>query len=298
MQSKEELTTEVTRLYMRLQDGGLRESDLLSRDEAEFKSIGGYVTTIRQDAGEFQKRFSAFMQPFRPFRMFGEDAVILDIGAHWGYSVVAMRHQGAKAMIFSIEALPENARELAHLKDFEKGRYDFAEVAATESPCELVFYIPAVNGVAVTGLTSTGGTLTEYFSDHLVSLAQTYLPKEGQANRFQIIELRVKGLPLDQIAEEASLTDSIEAIKLDVEGHEASVLRGGRRLIGKRLPMIMNEGANRDPGVVAELTAHGYDHYELRDEKFHLRNAVSQAQDGYWLHPARLDYYRQKGLMD
>ncbi len=254
MQSIEELTIEAKRLYERLQAGCLRDNDLLPREKAEFTHYGSYLARILADPAEFQEQFSGFLPPFMPFRIFGEDAVILDVGAHWGYSVLAMRHQGVKARIFSVEALPENARELAYLKEFENGRYDFAGLAATESPCELVFYIPAVNGVAVTGLTSTGGTLTEYFADHLASLVPSHLPEEGETNRFQIIELKVKGLPLDQIVDEAGLSGSVEAIKLDVEGHEASALRGGRRLIGERLPLIMNENANRDQSVVAELT--------------------------------------------
>ena len=84
---------------------------------------------------------------------------------------------------------------------------------------------------------------------------------------------------------------------MDVEGHEAPALRGAAKLISRQLPMVMIEEANRNPGVVEVMRAHGYDHYELREGKFVMVNEYSWANDGYWLHPQRLDFYRQSGLM-
>ena len=225
------------------------------------------------------------------------NSTILDVGAHWGYSVVGMRHQGAKANILSIEALPQNAAELAYLKQIEDGKYDYLQVAATETPCELQFYLPAVNGVAVAGLNSTGGSLNEYFASHLADLTTTYPAKKGEPDRFQVIVHKVAGLPIDTIVEQRGITNKIVAIKMDVEGHEAPALRGATKLIASQLPLVMIEEANRNPGVVEIMTKHGYDHYELQNGKFVMVNEYSWSNDGYWLHPQRLDFYRQSGLM-
>ncbi|MGB8819380.1 MAG: FkbM family methyltransferase [Rhizobiaceae bacterium] len=299
MTAIEVLEREAKNLYARLQSGTLSESDILPVAQARFEDQGrsGYLAVIRNDVDEYKKHFASHMEPLSPFRIFSEDSTILDVGAHWGYSVVGMRHQGAKANILSIEALPQNAIELASLKEVEHGKYDYLQVAATEEACELNFYLPAVNGVAVAGLNSTGGTLNDYFASHLASLTTTYLAKEGEPDRLQVIVHKVAGLPIDTIVKDRGIADQVVAIKMDVEGHEAPALRGARNLIARQLPLVMIEEANRNPGVVAEMTSQGYDHYELQNRKFVKVNEYSWANDGYWLHPQRLEFYRQSGLM-
>ena len=297
MSSHEALITEAKNLYARMQSGTLRPDDILSGWWAKYRKDGEILPKIRQDIDFFNIKFPGFMQAYSPFRIFAEKSTVLDVGAHWGYSVVAMRHQGLKSRIHSIEALPQNTRELARLRKVENGRYDFTQVAATETPCQLTFYIPAVNGVAVTGLNSTGGTLTDYYAEYLAGLVTTYPAKRGHPDRFQVIRFKVAGKPIDHIVENLKLADSIVAIKMDVEGHEAPALRGARLLLSRSQPLLMVEGANRDAGVEAEMKSHGYQHHELRDGILHLHEEISMAQDGYWLHPKHYEFYRQSGLI-
>jgi FkbM family methyltransferase len=297
MKSNKELVDVAKALYEKIQSGKLESSDILSVSEAQFLQNTEFVRQLHKDRALFEKHFSSFMVPFGIFRIFGSDATILDVGAHWGYSALAIRYQGAGARIVSVEALEQNTRELAVLKALENGRYDFIHAAATESASELTFYIPSVNGVAVTGLTSTGGTLTDYFAEMFAGFVSSYPAKSGQSDRLQIVVQKVKGLPIDQIAENLGLTQSVQAIKMDVEGHEAPALRGARKLIQQQHPLIMIEGANRDVGVISELSSHGYAHYDQIDGKLYPQEAYSTFNDGYWLHPQHLDYYRHSGII-
>ncbi|MGB8819381.1 MAG: FkbM family methyltransferase [Rhizobiaceae bacterium] len=297
MPSPDSLIADAKSLYTRMQSGTLRPDDILSGWWAKYRKDGEILPKLRRDINLFNVKFPGFIGAYSPFRIFDEKSAVLDVGAHWGYSVVAMRHQGLKSRIHSIEALPQNTRELARLRKVEDGRYDFTQVAATETPCQLTFYIPAINGVAVTGLNSTGGTLLDYYAGLLASLVQTYPAKKGRPNRFQLIVVKVAGRPIDHIVDDLKLADSIVAIKMDVEGHEAPALRGARRLLGREKPMLMVEGANRDAGVETEMRSHGYQHHELRDSLLHLHEDISMAQDGYWLHPKHFEFYRQSGLM-
>lgn len=60
-----------------------------------------------------------------PFRHFGrEDGVILDIGAHWGYTAASMRLAGARSPIVSFEAIGAHRPCLERLKQLDTS-YDF-----------------------------------------------------------------------------------------------------------------------------------------------------------------------------
>lgn len=284
-------------LYRKVHAGTLAGEDILLLKDANFISKESYLASIYTDKRLFFETFSEFSRPYGIFRIFPEDSTLLDVGADWGYSALAMRHQGAIAKIVSVEALVPNTRELNVLKILENGRYDFVQAAVTQEPAELTFYIPAVNGVPVTGLNSTGGTLDDYLAEMFAGFAQRYPAKPGQPDRLQIVVLKVAGMPLDRIAANLGLADTVQAIKMDVEGHEASALRGARGLLGQQHPLIMIEGANRDPGVVDELSSLGYAHYDQIDGKLYSQEARSAFNDGYWLHPRHLEFYRQSGIV-
>ena len=294
---REKLIDQVKGLYRRLAAGTLTADDTLDAGHASFPDLSGFMTRIHEDTAVFEKHFAAFADTYDVFRVFGAEAVILDVGAHWGYSALAMRRRGAMAKVFSIEAMPHNARVLAVLKRLEQGRYDYVENAATERAGDLTFYIPAMNGVANTGSASTGGTLSDPFAFILADLAAVNPAPPGQPNRTQLVVQHVVGKPIDTIAADAGLTRQVEAMKMDVEGHEASALRGAASLIEQQRPLIMVEGANLDPGVVSVLVGLGYTHYERHGGQLVPHDGPSDANDGFWLHPSKVSVYASKGLM-
>jgi FkbM family methyltransferase len=286
----------VQALYRRLAKGTLQANDLLDSKDAVFEDLRPFMRLIYNDNALFQQYFSTFIPTYDIFRVFGADAVILDVGAHWGYSALAMRRQGAKAKIISVEAVHQNAVVLEVLKELEAGRYDYIECAATEKSEKLQFYIPAVNGVANTGSSSTGGTLSNKYAFLVADLAPRYAALEGQNDRFQLINHKINGRPLDAITKALGITNSVQAIKMDIEGHEASAIRGAWKLINKQRPLMMVEGANTDIQVVEIMKQLNYIHFDRTDGKLVRKKTLSKANDGFWLHSEKLDHYRELGL--
>jgi FkbM family methyltransferase len=82
-----------------------------------------------------------------------------------------------------------------------------------------------------------------------------------------------------------------EFIKIDVEGMEASVLRGGRKFLARTKPVLYLESdrAERRPALYKELVAQGYDCYwhspPLYDAENFLGNPVNVFTDkaGVWI---------------
>jgi FkbM family methyltransferase len=295
--SRDERISLVTNLYARLASGNLLSDDLLAADQAKYSRTGDLIRRMHADQSIFDQFFSAFHPTYDIFRMFDSSGVVLDVGAHWGYSAMAMRRQGCRAKIVSIEAMEVNTRELAVLKELEGGAYDYVHAGATDVEQDLTFYVPAVNGYANTGSSSTGDTLSDPFAFILADLATTYPAAEGEADRFQLIEQVSVGRRIDDIVETLGLADRVRAIKMDVEGHEAPALRGAKVLLETQRPLIMVEGANRDPGVAEEMQLQGYVHFERHDSRLVRHDSMSSANDGFWVHVDEIAGWRDKGLV-
>jgi FkbM family methyltransferase len=287
----------VKALYTRLAKKTLRADDILSSDKASYQDLRAFLKIIYSDNSVFQKHFSSFIPTYDIFRVFGVDDVVLDVGSHWGYSALAIRRQGSLAKIVSIEAIRQNTYALQVLKDLEGGRYDYIECAATESAQELEFYIPAMNGFANTGSSSTGGTLGDPFAHILADFGKINKSKGNEPNRAQLIIQKVLGRPIDEITRSLKIFDSVQAIKMDIEGHEHLAIKGANELISEQRPLIMVEGANRDAGVVTEMKRHKYHHYERHDGKLVSHDTWSNANDGFWLHGDKIGYYEKIGLI-
>ena len=116
-------------------------------------------------------------------------------------------------------------------------------------------------------------------------------------DRFQLVVQKVNGRRIDEIAETLGIAERVRAIKLDVEGHEAPALRGASTLIARQRPLIMVEGANRDPGVVEEMQRQGYAHFERQEEGLVSHDTYSEANDGFWIHRDEITGWHEKGLI-
>jgi len=297
---QEVLVAQVRSLYARLHANALEASDTVRFDDVRFDDLGGYVRRIYSSQEEFERSFSEFRAPYDIFRAFPAGKVVLDIGAHWGYSAVAMRHQGCKARIISIEAMRSNASALNALKELDKGNYDWFNVAVGAQENILTFYIPMLNGHAATGLSSTGGTLDDFFADHLAGLAQTYPSRRADGvNEIKLAVNRIRGACLDTILlERGDIAPHVAAVKMDVEGHEAPALEGAASLFTTQKPLLMLEGANRNQQATSVMMGYGYFHCERHEGRLTPHLAYSYANDGFWVHPDRVEEYRSLGLFE
>jgi FkbM family methyltransferase len=146
-------------------------------------------------------------------RLLKPGMVFVDVGASIGYlSMVAARAVGSEGKVICFEPDPYNCKLLylsAKINGFEN--VEIYPFALADRSRNVIFDSMQGNGV---------------ISDFDVNLASTPL-------RFV-----VRALPLDQILRDEA---SIHALKMDVEGAEYMVLRGGARTLKEHRPIIFSE---------------------------------------------------------
>jgi FkbM family methyltransferase len=287
----------VRALYGRLRSGQLRPDDVIPLSDATFDNVANSIKRMRTDARELDRALPGFRETYDIFRVFDSDTVVLDVGAHWGYSIAAMRHQGCRSRIVSIEAMAANAAGLDMLKAIEAGQYDWINVAAGAEDGTLILYVPIVNGHAAVGLTSTGQTLDDEGAKNAVAMIPWYPPRKEGRHTFQLAIATVRAARIDAILAERGITN-VTAVKMDIEGHEGPALRGAVRLFTEHRPLLMVESANRNPETVAAMTNYGYFHCERQDRRLAPHPSLSYANDGFFLHPSRVDEYRRLGIFE
>ena len=172
-------------------------------------------------------------------------------------------------------------------------------MAATDVQQSLVFYVPVVNQKLLSGLSSTGETLKPYMAKHIAGRANEFPPlREGAPDEVKLAVIEIPGLPLDDIV--TTLGESsrpVRAIKMDIEGHEAAALRGARRLIAERRPVLMIEGSLPDPSVRDIMSEHGYVRAARVGGQLVPWNQHSPGSDTFWYHPDTTDVLRSRGLV-
>jgi FkbM family methyltransferase len=135
----------------------------------------------------------------------------VDVGAHIGSVLSAAHDHSDSIRLVAIEAMPDKAAKL-------RRKFSSAEVfecAAGETEGEAAFFV----NKAQTGYSS--------------------LIRPQQAKTSQIEEISVKVKRLDDLL----ANHEVDVMKIDVEGAELGVLRGGEEIISKHRPVIMFESA-------------------------------------------------------
>ena len=143
------------------------------------------------------------------------EAVIVDVGAAIGlYTVVLGRHVGESGRVIAFEPLPDNARllrrniELNGLRNVAVYPFGLSDEDGRAS-----FYVPT-GTVGPTAWARVGAT------DRRFDKAGDFTVKR-----------------LDTIL----VTERLDFMKIDVEGHEARVLAGARRCLERFRPLILCE---------------------------------------------------------
>lgn len=181
-------------------------------------------------------------------------AVLLDVGAHIGYfSLKGAAMVGPKGRVLSFEPNPETLVQLrsnveaSHVESI----VTVEPIAATDHDQQLTLY--ATRGTN-TGASSLSKENAGVFDEH----PQGY---------------PVRGRPIDDVVSELGLT-RVDAVKIDVEGAEVSVLRGAMKTLTKYHPKIVIEvderqlaGFGTKPAdVEALLKQAGYNHSRQVDD--------------------------------
>jgi FkbM family methyltransferase len=131
----------------------------------------------------------------------------IDVGAHIGSIISQVVHYDASIRLYAIEPIPEKISNLRRMFP----TIELHQCALGESDGDIAFYV----NVKQSGFSS---------------LAKP-------TNDLDIVEITVPLRKLDSLI----ASDNIDVIKIDVEGAELGVLRGGDQLIARSRPLIMFE---------------------------------------------------------
>jgi FkbM family methyltransferase len=177
--------------------------------------LGGYVVCVRQSETDFGKVLIATQQYELHVRsaiceLLKEGQTFVDIGANVGcISFLAAQIVGPKGRVVAIEPNPDNLQLL----------YAGIVLNGFENVCVLPY--AASNARRIFSL--TGGT------------SNTYLVP---AKHYKEVSLYTQSIVLD---EELAHLPAIDFVKMDIEGHEPSVLQGFSSLIRKHNPILLTE---------------------------------------------------------
>ena len=161
--------------------------------------------------------------------------VFYDVGAHIGvFSLIAARNLGGHGSVFVFEPDPSNARRIKE--------------HASRNQLDAIRIIPKA-------VCSTVGRLRFQRASFQSSMNRGVLAADDSAVGESTIE--VEATTLDAVGEEYALPS---LIKIDVEGSEAAVLRGGEGIFRSAKPLLVceihHEQASSD--VTGWLRARGY----------------------------------------
>lgn len=165
----------------------------------------------------------------------------LDIGANHGIYCHALARTFDQVHAFE----PQPAC-VATLEGWNAPNVTVHQIGLSDRPRTLDLHIPVVGQVPLTGYASVG-------------------PIDGPSQTLRMDVRRIDDL---------ELTD-IDFIKIDVEGHELEVVRGGRETIATHRPVLLIEieqrhlGPDRDVrAIIAEIADLGYSCLVLRNQQW------------------------------
>jgi FkbM family methyltransferase len=286
--------SQVKGLFDRLANNSLRKMDL----------VDSTVLSVPTPASQAVDHFKAGVmteEDASVFKRFTPDmGVILDLGAHWGYMASSIRLSGTQCNLLSVEAMSEHEQCLNAFKSHDKAGYDFRITALSDQPGTFTLYGPVVNGQPIYGLNSFEGQIfKDWYIDFLLSIIDSNIMKADKY-KFQFLATKIVSKTLDSFLLEEDFSfdvGKVAAIKVDVEGHESQVLKGGCKTIENHLPFILIEEGNRNAEVVKFLSAIGYLYARRAGDQIVESQGMGSEANGYWFHPQRAKQYRKMGLL-
>lgn len=147
-----------------------------------------------------------------------EGATVLDVGASWGlFTYHLARRVGKTGQLYSFEPHPDNAPMLRKLDD-SRPHVHFRQVAVSDEAGTAQLLVPEQHNRQVTAQ----GSLSHGFDGQDVDVRQIDVPtvRLDDALRPDVV---------------------VDFVKIDVEGHEMSVLRGGAEMFRRCHPAILIE---------------------------------------------------------
>ncbi len=176
----------------------------------------------------------------RPGRTF------VDVGAHIGSVFSEVKHRDPSVLVVAIEAVPEKVEALAQ----RFPDVTFHCCAVGESDGEVSFFVD---------------TRRSGYS----SMARRLGASEGESTTK---EIRVPLRPLDALLAEVK---NVDVVKLDVEGAELGVLRGGVNVVKRHRPVIVFESCAGSGAPHGYSEAGLFDWFEAHEFGIFVPNRVA-----------------------
>ncbi|WP_406439478.1 FkbM family methyltransferase [Streptomyces sp. NBC_00631] len=167
-------------------------------------------------------------------RLAARSTTIADVGAHVGYFSMIAAHTNPKAKVHSFEPVDQiHARLSVNVRSNGVQNVKLYQAGVSSEPGWADISVRFSGNLLSTGSTLEGGAAPD-----------------AQQKRIQL-------LTLDEVFAETRL----DLVKIDVEGHEMSVLRGARQVLKRDRPTLVMEAlvdASLDD-LIAEFEPLGYD---------------------------------------
>lgn len=208
----------------------------------------GDVFALTFDQGQDREGFRLDINRFLP----PEGGVFVDVGANVGkYTVEVARRIGREGVVVALEPNPDVYRRLLFNLALNGLRNVIPlNVAADECERRVTLWVnPVYHG---------------HSSLHMPS------GRDDRAWALKAVAVEVDARPLDDILDELGLRERVRLVKIDVEGHEFSVLIGSHRLIRDQRPTIVFEAWDeaRLEAIRRLLDKFGYEVRALGDYNF------------------------------
>jgi FkbM family methyltransferase len=174
-------------------------------------------------------------------------ATVVDVGASWGlFSYHLARRVGKAGRVYSYEPHPANAVVLRKLAQ-ARPHVQFRPVAVSDQAGHAQLQVPKHHGRVVTAQSSLSHT-------------------------FEGIAVERVEVPTVRLDDEIGTALRLDFIKIDVEGHELSVLRGAASLLERCMPPVLIEIEQRHlDGPISEVF---YELEKLGYQVFYIDQSV------------------------
>lgn len=215
-----------------------------------------YISAISKaiwinEAVVFEPKLHSFYKRLEASGALGKPATIVDIGANRGQAACFFNRLLPRARIIAIEADPDLVpllkRKTLHFN------IEIMPIAVSKEPGILPFYRCVFDEVSTLEVPSKD-------SKYLLFKSQILLTRPE--DMYKTIEVETS--TLDQIVSKLNLS-AIDILKIDVEGHETSVLKGASLTLAKKTAKFIQIESHGDDqykenGAQAEsiMTSHGY----------------------------------------
>jgi FkbM family methyltransferase len=183
---------------------------------------------------------------------------IIDIGASYGYSATSLRNLGFEGKILSVEPLSIHANPLHHLQEKWPGNFDFLPLAVSDREEPTVIGIPVVDGVPFYDFAFNCDYEPSFphLAENLLSQTSAQCGRHEADFFFESSESISLDSLLDTVLRARS--DQRIAVKVDTNGSEISVIKGGLKSLRAHKPLLFIAGARAGSELSLIIESLGY----------------------------------------